>query len=225
MKYLFAFALALSLVVMPVSVSAHEVQQFEINGEHYEFVVGSLNEPVTVDDKTGVYLHVREVGHVAGGEADHHAAAGALAGLEETLQVEISAGTEKKVLALSPIHDEPGAYRASFYPTVATTYSYRFFGTIEETPVDLAFTCSQAGHAVAEEDTKEVVLSEGVTRISKTGAFGCPAPKEDLGFPEPAVTMTSLRDDVAKANTLATGAMGVAVLAILGMAYIAMRKK
>lgn len=223
-KYL-VLAPMLALILMPSSASAHETQQFRIGHETYQFVVGSLNEPVTVDDKSGVELRVSMAGHETMAANDHHGAAGAVTGLEETLEVEIQAGGKTKTVTLRPMHGEPGTYYAPFYPTVATTYAYRFFGTIDGTPVDLTFTCSAAGHATASEDTTEVEVSDGVTRIKKTGSFGCPAPKEDLGFPEPATSMNELAADVDAAQ--GTGMAGVAAgaLALLAAGYVTMRRK
>ncbi len=221
MKYVGTFALAAMVALMPFTASAHEVQVFEIGGEEYQFVVGSLNEPVVVDDKTGVHLSVTMPEHAGMAANDHHGAAGAVEGLEDTLQVEISAGDAKKVLNLAPIHGEAGAYRAPFYPTVATTYSYRFFGTINETPVDLTFSCNPAGHGTAEEDTTEVEVSDGVTRISKTGSFGCPSPKEAMGFPEASASVRSLEAGKTTGNV----ALGFSVVALLLGGYAAARRK
>lgn len=221
MKYAGTLALVAIVALMPLAASAHETQEFEIGGEHYQFVVGSLNEPVVVDDKTGVYVSVTMPEHSGMAANDHHGTAGAVEGLEETLQVEISAGDAKKVLDLAPIHGEAGAYRAPFYPTVATTYSYRFFGTINDTPVDLTFSCNPAGHGTAEEDTNEVEISDGVTRVSKTGAFGCPSPKEDMGFPEASATVRSLE----RGKTTGNVALGFSVVALLLGGYAAARRK
>jgi hypothetical protein len=222
MKKVISIVSAAALLLIPGFASAHQTQQLRIDGELYQFVVGSLNEPVTVDDKTGVYLQVTEVDHTAG--TDHHSTAGAVTGLEETLQVEISAGKEKKVLSLAPIHGEVGAYRAPFYPTVATTYNYRFFGTINNTPVDLMFTCNVAGHATAEEETDEVEISNGVTRVSKTGSFGCPTPKESLGFPEETSSLESLSQDVGTAKGTGMAGLALGVIALLVGGYAARRK-
>lgn len=216
-----SFALAAFLVLIPSFASAHQTQEFEINGEHYRIVVGSLNEPIAVDDKTGAYISVGMVGHESMAANDHHGAGGAVTGLEETLQVELIAGNEKKVLDLAPIHDEAGAYRAPFFPTVATTLSYRFFGEIDGTPVDLTFTCNPAGHAVAEDDEAEVEISEGVTRHLKSGSFGCPVDKEGMGFPESSADIRSLKSG----NGMGTTALGVSVVALLATGFALRRKQ
>ncbi len=210
-----------AFLALPFLASAHEQQVFDIGGEEYRFVVGSLNEPIVVDDKTGVELRVSLVGHEDMAADDHHGAGGAVLGLEEDLQVELIAGDKKKVLALSPTYGTPGSYKAPFFPTVPTTLSYRFFGKIDETPVDIIFTCSQVGHTEAKEDTSRVEISPGVVRTFKTGAFGCPAAKEDMGFPEQSASLLSLEAKVgnAKAISLIAG-----MFTLLALSFVFFRR-
>lgn len=214
------------LLVLPVFASAHQREQFVINGETHEFVIGSLNEPIVVDDKTGVILSVREIGEAEGAEEDHHSATGGVTGLEETLKVEMIAGDTKKVTDLSPVRDTPGSYQNAFYPTVATTLSYRIFGTIDETPFDYTFTCNPAGHAAAPEDKSEVKVSEGVTRVLKTGSFSCPLAKEELGFPEQSTTVAGLDGKVNSTNGWAMTGTGLGALSLLLAGYaVATRRR
>lgn len=220
--------MALIFITSPQSVFAHETRAYEINHQHYQFVVGSLNEPIAVDDKTGVHLIVTKpaaMGHKEEKEADHHEAAGAVEGLDKTLKVEISAGDKKKVMDLTPIHGEHGAYRANFIPTVQTTYTYRFFGAVNNTPIDLSFTCNPAGHPQTEENKEEVEISEGVHQTLKKGTFGCPVAKADLGFPETAMSEYELAEKVnsssaqtrKEAGTAKNAGMIGIVFGILGL--------
>jgi hypothetical protein len=180
-----AFAAVVSFVpvTMPQAF-AHQRQLYTIGNQDYLIVIGSLNEPVFVDDKSGVDLRVLQADP---NNPMNSTAEGAVPveGLDEALQVEIAAGNNTKVLQLEPAFGEPGAYEAPFYPTVATTYTYRLFGTINNTPVDLAFTCSPTGEAGAAPDNSTEQVSEGVVRKGIEGGFGCPAPVTDAGFPEP----------------------------------------
>src|SRR5688500_8317951 len=136
-------AIALAILVSFVSVTpqafAHERQLYTIGGQDYLIVIGSLNEPIFVDDRSGVDLRVLRADP---NDPMNSSAEGAapVEGLEETLQVELGAGNVTRVLQLEPAFGEPGAYEAPFYPTVATTITYRLFGTINNTPVDLTFT-------------------------------------------------------------------------------------
>ncbi|MBY0539704.1 hypothetical protein K2P56_04760 [Patescibacteria group bacterium] len=218
MKRIAVFALL--ALVLPASAFAHETHVFEINGENYQFVVGSLNEPIVVDDKTGVSLSVSMVGHEAMEATDHHAAGGAVAGLEESLKVELIAGDKKKTLDLSPVYNTPGSYKAPFYPTVATTLSYRVFGTINDTPVDLTFSCSPAGHTVAEEDKNRVQISDKVFRVSKTGSYGCPTEKAEMGFPEESASVADLESSTSQGMW----GIGFGVLGIALAGFALMRK-
>jgi hypothetical protein len=129
-------------------------------------------------------------------------------GLEETVQVELGAGNVTKVLQLEPAFGEPGAYEAPFYPTVATTLTYRLFGTINNTPVDLTFTCTPTGEAGATADNSTVQVSEGVVRKGIEGGYGCPAPVTDAGFPEPLMsnneivtTLDQLQSQIGSTNS------------------------
>ena len=223
---------ALPLAVMAVLIGispqyafAHGHTSFEINEKVYSFVVGSLNEPIAVDDKTGVDLRVTSMTHA---EHEHAEAMGTtpaskpVTGLETTLKVELQAGDKKKVLDFSPAYKDPGAYRAYFTPTIQTTYGYRIFGTIEGTPFDYTFTCNPAGHPRSEDDKTEVEVSAGVKRIEQGGAFGCPVAKADLGFPEASMTTYDLKNAVSEAKDQADssgtkGMVGI-VVGVLGLA-------
>lgn len=185
----------LSCLIAPGIASAHERQLFNIGGTDYLFVVGSLGEPVVVDDKTGVDLRVKIADPKAPTDAN---AAGAkpVVGLEQNMKVEVIAGDKKKTMDLTPAYGDLGAYKNTFFPTIGTTFTYRFFGTINNTPVDLSFTCNPAGHVVSPEATTSVTLSAGVVQKFKAGAFGCPLTKESLGFPEDAMTILGLHEDL-----------------------------
>ena len=208
-------ALALAALVSLVSVStpqafAHERQLYTIGDQDYLIVIGSLNEPIFIDDKSGVDLRVLRADPNNPMNSSAEGAA-PVEGLEETVQVELAAGNNTRVLQLEPAFGEPGAYEAPFYPTVATTISYRLFGTINNTPVDLTFTCTPTGEAGAAADNSTVQVSEGVVRKGIEGGYGCPAPATDAGFPEPLMSnneivtsLEQLRSEIQSMNP-ATG--------------------
>jgi hypothetical protein len=213
-------AIALAILVSFVSVTphafAHQRQLYTIGGQDYLIVIGSLNEPIFVDDKSGVDLRVLRADPNNPMNSSAEGAA-PVEGLEETLQVELGAGNVTRVLQLEPAFGEPGSYEAPFYPTVATTLTYRLFGTINNTPVDLTFTCTptgEAGAAAAAADNSTVQISEGVVRKGIEGGYGCPAPLTDAGFPEPLVSnneivisLEQLRREIQSMNP-ATGSTG-----------------
>jgi hypothetical protein len=199
-------ALALVVMISFVSVTpqafAHQRQLYTIGGQDYLIVIGSLNEPIFVDDKSGVDLRVLRADPNNPMNSSAEGAA-PVEGLEETVQVELAAGNVTRVLQLEPAFGEPGAYEAPFYPTVATTITYRLFGTINNTPVDLTFTCTPTGEAGAAADSSTAQISEGVVRKGIEGGYSCPAPLTDAGFPEPFVsnneivtTLEQLRSEI-----------------------------
>lgn len=200
-------AALVSLVSVTPQAFAHERQLYTIGGQDYLIVIGSLNEPIFVDDKSGVDLRVLTADP---NNPMNSTAEGAVPveGLEETVQVELGAGNVTKVLQLEPAFGEPGAYEAPFYPTVATTLTYRLFGTINNTPVDLTFTCTPTGEAGATADNSTVQVSEGVVRKGIEGGYGCPAPVTDAGFPEPLMsnneivtTLDRLQNQIGSTNS------------------------
>jgi hypothetical protein len=200
-------AALVSLVSVTPQAFAHERQLYTIGGQDYLIVIGSLNEPIFVDDKSGVELRVLTADP---NNPMNSTAEGAVPveGLEETVQVELGAGNVTKVIQLEPAFGEPGAYEAPFYPTVATTLTYRLFGTINNTPVDLTFTCTPTGEAGATADNSTVQVSEGVVRKGIEGGYGCPAPVTDAGFPEPLMsnneivtTLDQLQSQIGSTNS------------------------
>ena len=102
-------------------------------------VVGFLNEPVAVGDKSGLDLRVSKP---SGGTpaADGSVEMVPVEGLETTLQAEVFFGDQTMALTIEPRFREPGAYASYFYPNAAGTYSFRVFGTIEGVAIDETFT-------------------------------------------------------------------------------------
>ncbi len=230
-KYLILCALAATL--LPYIVSAHERRTYDIGGKTYQIVIGSLNEPLIVDDKSGLDLTVTQGGGMPtmgpDGDMDGPPSAGIpIQGLDQTLKLEMSAGNQKKNYDLAPAYGKPGSYKTTFFPTIQTTFTYRLFGTINKVPVDLSFTCNPAGHPQAEEDKNLIKISDTVTQKLKTGAFGCAEAKSDFGFPEAAATTFDLQ---SQSQTLASKIKTTRILAITGVVitvlgtFLAMRSR
>ncbi len=181
------------------NIYAHQRQLFTIGNTDYLFVVGSLNEPIFVDDKTGVDFAAYSpdpndpVDSKANGTKP-------IEGLENILKVELAAGDKKKVLDFEPAYQNPGHYDAVFFPTIETTYNYTLFGNINSTDFRATWTCSPAeGEPLSDNST--VQISDDVIRKAMLGSFGCPQPRTDLGFPEPYLTNNEI---VKKLNELET---------------------
>jgi hypothetical protein len=219
--------------------SAHERDTFKIGDKYYAVTVGSLNEPFVVDNISGVDLRVAQVATPAGGGKNKETGKGTpVTGLEQTLKVELAAGDKKETLSFEPSDEAPGAYVANFIPTVQTTYSYRIFGTINSSPVNLTFTCVPGEVSETAEDSSQSKISDSVTRLNKVGAFGCPVARNTLGFPEPSLTSYELNQNIqnlAATSKLATRQAATAqtlsivaiVIGLLGLAVagIAWKRK
>jgi hypothetical protein len=160
---------------------AHERQLFQIGASDYLLVIGFLHEPVYTGDRSG--LDLRIVIPDRSNPLDARATeVKPVDNLDQTLKVEVKAGPHARVFDLKPTYGAPGRYEAVFYPTVATTYSFRLFGTVDKVPVDLTFACNPLGH-VSVEDKNMVKISEQVTRKALSGSFGCPVSRAEAEFP------------------------------------------
>lgn len=184
-----AFAITATILVSSTGIQnvafAHQRQLFTIGDKDYLFVVGSLNEPIFVDDKSGVDFAAYWPNATDPLNSDANGTR-PIEGLEKMLKVEISAGNKNKTLDFEPAYGEPGNYEAPFFPTVETTYNYTLFGDINGTAFRATWTCNPAGgESEPMSDNSTVQISEGVTRKGLTGGFGCPQSKTDAGFPEP----------------------------------------
>jgi hypothetical protein len=197
MKTLFSFSsvatLAIAMFGLATLASAHEHDTFKIGDKYYLLTVGSLNEPFIVDNMSGVDLRISQVpGPGRYGVSKVTGNGTPVTGLEQTLRVEIAAGSKKETLSLDPSAKDPGAYAASFIPTVQTTYSYRIFGTINGSAIDLTFDCVAGEVSETAADDRQLKVSDTITRLNKVGAFGCPVPRKSMGFPEPALSSYEL---------------------------------
>jgi len=143
--------LTLSLIVSaPAPVSAHEVR--EVGDGQYQMVVGFLNEPVSIGDKSGLDLRVTAPADaatpVADGEEDVRTP---VEGLETTLQAEVIFGDQTMALEIGPRFRDPGAYASYFYPNAAGDYSFRIFGTIGDLTIDETFSSGPDTFGAVEE--------------------------------------------------------------------------
>ncbi len=226
-KYLSLSSVSVIITFLALVVNAayaHERRVYQIGSQDYNFVVGFLNEPTSTGDKTGVDLMVNTGGMpTMGPDGDMDGPPTNtvnITGLEKTLKVEVSAGSEKKVMDFSPQWGNPGHYQAVFYPTIQTTYSFRIFGTVNKTPVSVTFDCNPSGQAPAD-DNKMTKISDGVTQKSKSGAYGCPASRSDLEFPASKVSIDQLvSQDIAlgreAVNAGMKGTLGI-IIGLLGL--------
>lgn len=202
MKKLLFASLAVFICGAALPAYAHETRSYQIRGATYQITVGSLGEPVVVDDKSGLDLTI-----VRNNQP--------FIGAEEVLKVEIGIGEKKKTHELSTVYGAPGKYKTTTFFTETEELSYRITGVLEDTPVDLMFTCAAAGHQMhSVEDTSRVNVSEGVIRTLQRGAFGCVAEKSEYEFPSASADQVSLARGVKQGYALASAALALAVLAL-----------
>lgn len=184
------------------SISAHESRLYTIGNQDYWITVGSIGEPVFVDDKSGAEAFVRTADPAT--PLDRNANGTQLIeGMEKTLKFEISAGDKKKVFELEPAFNDPGHYEAVFYPTVETTYNYRLFGTINNVTVSFDFQC-QTAEGEGQQDNSTKQISEGVTQKAQRGGFGCISSRADVAFPEPYISNDELVNMINKTKANST---------------------
>ena len=166
-------------------VYAHQKQLYTIGNDRYLFAAGFLNEPVYVDDKSGVDLFVYTPDPKDPMSTDSNSTQ-PVEDIQDSLKAEISAGAKTKLLDLEPDEEQPGHYTASFIPDVETTYKFRVFGNLSGSPISIDFSCSPG--AVSEDtviSNSTEKISDTVTRNGIIGGYECPAPRSDGAFPEP----------------------------------------
>lgn len=184
------------------SLSAHESRLYTIGNQDYWITVGSIEEPVFVDDKSGAEAFIRKADPA--NPLDRNANGTQLIeGLEKTLKFEISAGDKKKVFEIEPAFNDSGHYEAVFYPTVETTYNYRLFGTINNVTISFDFQC-QTAEGEGQQDNSTKQISEGVTQKAQRGGFGCVTSRADVAFPEPYISNDELVNIINQTKTNST---------------------
>lgn len=145
---LFAVALAAVAItaVLPAATSAHESR--EVLAGKYRLVVGFLNEPAFINDKSGLDLRVTDNPNAPEGQEPTRTG---VEGLETTLQAEVIYGEQKMALTIEPRFRDPGAYASYFYPTAAGDYSFHIFGAINGEQIDETFTSGPETFGAIEE--------------------------------------------------------------------------
>jgi hypothetical protein len=179
-------------------VYAHQKQLYTIGNDKYLFVSGFLNEPLYVDDKSGVDFYAYTPDPKDPMSTDSNSTK-PIEELQDSLKAEISAGAKTKVLDLEPDEEQPGHYTASFIPDVETTYKFRIFGNLSGSPVSIDFSCSPG--AVSEDtvvSNSTEKISDTVTRNGVIGGYECPAPRSDGAFPEPILSNVDIGKKISE---------------------------
>jgi hypothetical protein len=180
----FFIALAAAAALLAVMAGATHAHGRTAVGS-YELVIGFHNEPAYQGEPNGLDLFVT---NTATGEP--------VSGLEETLNVEIIYGSATRELEMRAQFGEEGAYTADVLPTEAGDYTWRIWGDIEGTPVDVSMT-------------------------SGPDTFGSVEPKSDVSFPSPEPAATDLMAQAeAAAQSTRTALIVGSVGAVLGLAGV-----
>jgi len=155
---------ALALVLTVGVVSAHEGREvgdytIEIGWREEPAYTGLMNGPeITVtrhgdedDHAEGETTPEPEGEHSNTDEADHEEEeSNGVIGLDDTLQIEVTFGPASRTLNLRPIAGELGHYTSDLIPMLPGDYTFRVFGTIEETEVDETFSASDGQFSTVE---------------------------------------------------------------------------
>jgi hypothetical protein len=198
---------AAALILLSISAQstlAHQRGLFTIGGKDYLLVMGSQNEPVFVDDKSGVdfFAYSPDPKDPLNSQAN---GTKPVEGLENTLKVIVSAGNKNQTFDFEPAFRDPGHYNAPFYPTVQTTFSYTLNGTINNTPVKIKWTCVVGGGESKPGDNSTVKISDGVERKGLAGGFSCPESRENVAFPEPFESNVNMQAKLAEIGNKTLG--------------------
>lgn len=131
-----ASAAIMLVAATSASVLAHEDRELD----DLSIVLGFIDEPVFTGQKSGLEFLIMHAGEP-------------VAGVEETLEAEVTFGDDTRALPVSPRFGEPGWYQSVFFPTAAGPYTFRIFGDVEGEPIDESFTSSEEGFSEVEEAT------------------------------------------------------------------------
>lgn len=110
-----AILVLFSIGILQNVVFAHQRQLFTIGDKDYLFVVGSIGEPLYVDQKirSRVVCYWPDPSDPVNSQAN---GTKPIEGLEKILKVDISAGAKNRTLDFEPAFRDPGHYEASFFP-------------------------------------------------------------------------------------------------------------
>jgi hypothetical protein len=100
----------------------------------YTFVVGFLNEPAFQGELNAMSVRITNAETKQPVE-----------NLEKTIKAQLIFGAEQRDMTLTRVFNDPGHYKAHFYPTETGAYTFRFFGDIEGTQIDEKFTSKPGG--------------------------------------------------------------------------------
>ena len=191
-------ALALIGLAGAGDASAHERRTV---AGRYTFVVGWLTEPALLEEPNGLDLRITNVQTNEPVE-----------GAEKSLKADVTAGGQTRTFELKARFGQRGAYTADLIPTRAGSWSFRFYGTLDGTPIDERFESGPGRfddvRPKGDLQFPAQVPSAGelAQRLGQPAEAGRPAAE-----PSPDVQRALDRADQARTTAIAFGVAGIAV--------------
>ena len=125
----------LAMLLIPGPAGPAHAHTVDSVGE-YRVEIGWMNEPVVSNETNAIELYVSPL--EPGLELGEQEFGDGIAGLDETIKMELVYKTKKITLLLSADHNTPGKYFAFVNPTVSGFYQANILGTIADTPISLS---------------------------------------------------------------------------------------
>jgi hypothetical protein len=137
---------------------------------------------------------------------------GPLTKAEGELAVEVTFGSERVTLALTPVFNRPHEFQAPLVPTRAGTYAFHVTGRINNQAIDITSTCAEATfHCVSDASAIQFPV--------KDPSVGQLAERIDRSMPRADDAATT----AAGARTLAMAALAVSIAGAAAALLIGMR--
>jgi len=211
--------MGLVILVSAPQAFAHTHRVLTINGQQVEFVVGWVIEPPYVDEVNAVDFWAHYINATC--PQGSVSTSCPVSNLDQSLQVEVMTGGQSQVLTFSPnlSNDVPpafdGEYTANIEPTVAGSYSFRIFGTVNGVTVNETFACGPTTFECVD-PSAEVQFPQQIPS----------AHDMQIGLANMQSQVAQLQSDIRTAYTVATVAVAVGIIGIaLGAIALTRSKK
>ena len=216
--FLLSGLICTGLLIFSPTASAHETGIFQINenAAEYLFIAGFRDESLFIGEPTIFTFLARFSPKKISRDLKNTKSSDiqVINTFHERIEVEISAGGEKKVFPIAGLIPQAGltSYDVFFIPTSAGPYSFRIFGTAENTPIDITFRCISSTHenimaANPDLESHELLSKQGeptVARKFKSGGFPCPVDRKTVEVPpSDAPSLAELQEKIDSLNARA----------------------
>lgn len=124
-----------ALLLIPSLAGPAHAHTIDSVGE-YRIEIGWMNEPVVSNETNAIELFVSKL--EPGIKLEEQEFKDGIAGLDETIKLELVYSSERITLPLSSDHNTAGKYFAYVNPTVSGFYQANILGTIVDTPISLS---------------------------------------------------------------------------------------